>query len=92
MGLRISKEKEDLIHSLRAQGWKQQKIADHLGVSISCVRDHLNPGLKARRQAANYKYEARAKADPEKMERIRERRHEYYLRKKIRSILGDDHR
>ncbi|QXV74744.1 hypothetical protein PP749_gp071 [Rhizobium phage RHEph22] len=92
MGSRIPKEKEDLIYSLRSDGWKQQDIADHLGVSISCVRDYLNPRLRAKRNVDNYAYQARCKSDPEKMKRIRERRHEYYLKKKIRSILGDDHR
>jgi predicted transcriptional regulator len=90
MGIRISQEKEDLIHSMRTDGRTIKEIAEYLQVSLQCVSDHLNPESRAKRYADTYARTAKDKQDPEKMERILARRKEYYYRIKIKKILGDN--
>lgn len=92
MGIRISQEKENLIHSLRAEGRTIKDIAAFLQISMQCVSDHLHPESRAKRYADTYARTARDKNDPEKMEKILARRKEYYYRKKIKHILGENYK
>ncbi|QIG76592.1 hypothetical protein EVC27_067 [Rhizobium phage RHph_I1_6] len=91
MAKRISPEMEKELHKLRSLGWGYRHIAKALGISISCVQDHINPHIRERRNNACKARYFKNKLDPEKVKRFSEYRHERYLKKKIRDILGDDY-
>ncbi|QIG70533.1 hypothetical protein PP744_gp070 [Rhizobium phage RHph_N38] len=87
---RITPEKQQEILRLREEGWGYKRIAKATGVSKACIEDYVKPGAREyRSQKAKERY-LKIKQNPKKLQRLRERNHENYINRLIRSVMQEN--